>query len=406
MTLLIALLLASLCASVVPGGAAADDLHHKQKKVSRAVKHAATEVDESSAALTKARKRLQVARTRLTVAKRALGVTQNRLAAARSQDARMLAALQAATAKLAQTRADLATAKEQVVTQRREMGAMIAQNYQYGDPQLLGLVAMLTSGSPRDITSQVNAVHNVMNRQAGMLDDLETAEARMVTLERQVYENREAVEAQKAASAKVVAARAVLERRAAADRVKVAGLVVASREAASDAERILAADKATLRKLKREEDRIRALIIKRAKKSGKGYTGRSDGFLMRPVPGPVTSPYGYRRHPIYGYWGLHNGTDFRAPCGQPMVAAGSGTVISRYWSDVYGNRLVIDLGRVNGKSLAVIYNHASRYRVGVGARVRRGQVIGNAGSTGWSTGCHLHFIVMLNGNTTDPMKFF
>ncbi len=404
--LLIALMLACVSASVMPG-ASADDLRHKQKSVNRAVKHAATEVDESSAALSKARHRLQLARTKLGAAQRTLGVTQSKLAAARAKDAQMLAALQGATAKLAKTRAELAVAKKQVVAQRDAMASVVAQNYQQGNPQLLGLVAMLTSGSPSDITSQVNTMHNLMNQQAGMLDDLRATEARMARLEKQVQENREKVEAQKAATAKVVAIRTTLEKRAASDRTKVAGLVVSSRAAESDAAQILAADKATLRKLEREESRIKTLILKRARKSNKpGFTGDAGGFLMRPVPGVVTSPYGYRRHPIYGYWGLHNGTDFRTPCGQSMVAVASGTVISRYWSDVYGNRLVVDLGRVNGKSLTVIYNHASSYRVGVGSRVSRGQVVGNAGNTGWSTACHLHFIAMVNGNTADPMRFF
>jgi murein DD-endopeptidase MepM/ murein hydrolase activator NlpD len=119
----------------------------------------------------------------------------------------------------------------------------------------------------------------------------------------------------------------------------------------------------------------------------------------------VTSPYGYRTHPIYGYWGLHDGTDFGGGCGKPLVAAANGRVLQSYWSDVYGNRLVVDHGPLGGTSLASIYNHATRYTVGVGARVQRGQVIGYMGSTGWSTGCHLHYTVMANGRTVDPMKY-
>ena len=96
-------------------------------------------------------------------------------------------------------------------------------------------------------------------------------------------------------------------------------------------------------------------------------------------PGAVTSPFGYRRHPIYGYWGLHDGTDFSAPCGTPNRAAGSGTVISRYWSDVYGNRLYLDLGQVNGKNMTVVYNHLSGYTASTGERVSRGEVVGYGG---------------------------
>ena len=87
-------------------------------------------------------------------------------------------------------------------------------------------------------------------------------------------------------------------------------------------------------------------------------------------------------------------------------AVASGTVISRYWSDVDGNRLYLDLGRVNGKNMTVIYNHLTSYRAGSGQRVSRGDVIGYSGTTGWSTACHLHFTVMLNGSPVNPMNYF
>ena len=74
--------------------------------------------------------------------------------------------------------------------------------------------------------------------------------------------------------------------------------------------------------IRRADPRARAAAARR-------LPGNTGGFLFRPVPGPVTSPFGWRRHPIYGYWGLHDGTDFSAPCGTPNHAAGSGTVISK-----------------------------------------------------------------------------
>jgi murein DD-endopeptidase MepM/ murein hydrolase activator NlpD len=80
-------------------------------------------------------------------------------------------------------------------------------------------------------------------------------------------------------------------------------------------------------------------------------------------------------------------------------------VLSRYWSDSYGNRLIIDHGVAKGVGLATIYNHATHYTVSTGQQVRRGQVIGYVGTTGWSTGCHLHFTVMDNGKAVDPMNW-
>ena len=78
-------------------------------------------------------------------------------------------------------------------------------------------------------------------------------------------------------------------------------------------------------------------------------------------------------------------------------------MIASYWNTAYGNRMVIDNGFVRGVGLATVYSHAIRYTVGVGDSVKQGQVIGYVGTTGWSTGCHLHFTVMVNGKPVDPM---
>jgi murein DD-endopeptidase MepM/ murein hydrolase activator NlpD len=88
-----------------------------------------------------------------------------------------------------------------------------------------------------------------------------------------------------------------------------------------------------------------------------------------------------------------------------MRAIAGGTVISRYWSSVYGNRLYLSLGQINGKNITAVYNHATGYRVNVGDRVAQGEVVGYVGSTGWSTGCHLHFTILVNGTAVDPMNW-
>ena len=122
-------------------------------------------------------------------------------------------------------------------------------------------------------------------------------------------------------------------------------------------------DQAQLARSKRREDRIQQLIlaaIAREQRPGGGYHGPTGGLLMRPVNGPITSPFGYRIHPIYHYWGLHDGDDFGAACGQPLYAVGGGTVMSEYYSSVWGNRLYLNLGLINGKNVTVIYNHLSR----------------------------------------------
>ncbi|MDP4005159.1 M23 family metallopeptidase [Methylobacterium sp. NEAU K] len=127
-------------------------------------------------------------------------------------------------------------------------------------------------------------------------------------------------------------------------------------------------------------------------------------FLLRkPIAdGIMRSGFGYRRHPILGYAKLHTGVDWSNPIGTPIMAAGNGVVIRAEMTSGYGNR--VEIQHVNG--YVTTYNHMSRFGRGVkeGVRVRQGQVVGYVGSTGLSTGAHLHYEVIINGHFVDPMK--
>ena len=113
---------------------------------------------------------------------------------------------------------------------------------------------------------------------------------------------------------------------------------------------------------------------------------------------PITSPYGMRFHPVLHYWKLHDGTDFGAGCGTAIRAPYSGKVVEKYYNAGYGNRLIDrPRGRRRRVTSPPAYNHAIRYTVGVGQHVSKGQVIGYVGTTGYSTGCHLHLMVCLDG---------
>lgn len=126
-------------------------------------------------------------------------------------------------------------------------------------------------------------------------------------------------------------------------------------------------------------------------------------FLMKtPINGArLSSHFGMRRHPILGYSRMHRGTDFAAPTGTPILAAGDGTVVRSGPYGGYGN--YVRIRHANGYETA--YAHLSRFARGVraGTRVRQGQVIGYVGSTGRSTGPHLHYEVMLRGRQVNPM---
>ena len=138
-----------------------------------------------------------------------------------------------------------------------------------------------------------------------------------------------------------------------------------------------------------------------------GFVGASGrGGFRRPVPGGVTSPYGMRFHPVLRVRKLHDGTDFGAGCGTPIRAPAAAVVSRAYFNAGYGKRLMLDHGTVSGRRVVTGYNHASRYVVRPGERVRKGQVIGYVGNTGFSTGCHLHLMVWLNGLVINPMSWF
>lgn len=129
-----------------------------------------------------------------------------------------------------------------------------------------------------------------------------------------------------------------------------------------------------------------------------GIGRQSGGGMTQPVPGAISSSYGLRMHPILGYARMHRGLDFRGGHGTPIVAVADGVVSRAGWAGGYGNQ--VRLNHAGG--LATSYSHMSRMAVSAGTRVRQGQVIGYIGSTGLSTGPHLHFETYRNGVTINP----
>jgi murein DD-endopeptidase MepM/ murein hydrolase activator NlpD len=126
--------------------------------------------------------------------------------------------------------------------------------------------------------------------------------------------------------------------------------------------------------------------------------GEQRGGLLKPVPGRVTSNYGMRRHPILGYSRMHKGLDFKAGYGTPIYAVTDGTVQMAGRNGGHGNYVRLS----HGNGLQTGYSHMSRIAVSAGERVRRGQVIGYVGSTGLSTGPHLHYEMYRNGANVNP----
>ncbi len=156
------------------------------------------------------------------------------------------------------------------------------------------------------------------------------------------------------------------------------------------------------RELKRLSDRLTAIINNSTARSN---VVAGSGFL-RPVQGArVTSPYGWRVHPIFKTRIFHTGLDLAAPLGTPIKASNSGKVIYSGWYGGYGKVVILDHGSCTGKPTTTLYAHMSRQNVSVGQYVQRGQVIGFVGSTGYSTGPHCHFEVRINGHHQNPNKY-
>jgi len=151
------------------------------------------------------------------------------------------------------------------------------------------------------------------------------------------------------------------------------------------------------------EENSRQLEAMIRKLQGGSTEALGTGVYTWPTPGytSITSPYGMRYHPILKQRKMHTGVDIGAPMSATIVAADSGKIIHAGWMGGYGQVLVID----HGNGISTLYAHQSAFLVGNGETVSKGQAIGKVGSTGWSTGPHLHFEVRINGSYTDPMPY-
>jgi murein DD-endopeptidase MepM/ murein hydrolase activator NlpD len=141
-------------------------------------------------------------------------------------------------------------------------------------------------------------------------------------------------------------------------------------------------------------------MIKRIQ-SGEKNIGGSTGTMTWPAEGEITSPFGWRVHPIFGTQRLHTGIDIGADYGDAIRAADGGVVIHSDWMGGYGNAVIID----HGNGISTLYAHNSQLLVSEGQTVAKGQTISRCGSTGYSTGPHLHFEVRQNGSPVNPLNY-
>lgn len=384
----------------------ADNLDDQKQKVDGQIDRAHEDLDESSAELQAATAALLKARAALSSAKSYLARTEAELAAAKALDRQMQARLDAAIERLNTAQMELDQGQDDYVEQEAQLRRLIVSSYEQGDPSLMGLSMVFTTQDPAQLTGNLNANDDVVDAESAILDQLQAARVLLEVKADELAAAKAEVAQRRREAAANLERKQTLEQQAKDAKQKVVELVAARQKAQSAAMKAKQADLAELNKLEAERNRIEALIQKKTQTTP--VTGYVDGggTLMMPVQGPVTSPFGWRIHPIYGYRSLHDGVDIGAGCGTPIHAPADGVVISEYYQTAWGNRIIIDHGIHRGVGISTISNHLSGYAVSTGAHVTRGQVIGYVGTTGWSTGCHLHFTVNQNGVPVDPMNWF
>ena len=366
------------------------------------------QIARTRAALEASTERVETAALALEDANRRLPAVQQRLAEARAAlaDARTVARGAATTAQraaeaLAGASRALNRAAVRVDQTREQISEYAASAYRGRD--LATLDALLTVGNPGDFVAGLTYLEHVAQGRADALEaGTHAREAAESARARQQVRKRDADQARRISEAAVRRA-AEAEAGAATAEREVRAVVRQREDALRVAEDERDATEARYKELQAESARIAAAIRNRA--AGGGPTVRPGARLLMPVNGWKTSDFGMRLDPVYGVYRLHAGVDLAAPGGAPIRAAAAGEVLRAGWNGGYGNYTCLYHGRFEGKGFATCYAHQSAIGVRTGQQVRQGQVIGRVGTTGASTGDHLHFEVRLNGDPVNPLPW-
>jgi murein DD-endopeptidase MepM/ murein hydrolase activator NlpD len=257
------------------------------------------------------------------------------------------------------------------------------------------LEVLLQAQSFTDLLEQLDYFHTIGEQDKKVADTIKRLQVEM-----RITREKTAATKQEVASATAILARKTEEQRAARDQLVAQQNALAAARASKQS--LLAnvqqerhSDEEDLAAMEKASAAIAAQLQNSGSSSGDSGGGApsASGFIW-PVSGPITSGFGWR-------WGrMHEGIDIGAACGTPIRAAASGTVVYAGWMDGYGNIVIVD----HGGGIATAYAHQSAIYVS-GGSVSQGQTIGAVGSTGHSTGCHLHFEVRVNGTPVDPLNY-
>lgn len=287
--------------------------------------------------------------------------------------------------KLVRLEEDLEEAESKVEIQNNNLGERLENMYKNGSVGFIDV--LLDSKSFSEFLTNLDLVEKIYTSDKEMLSDLEEAYDEIESKKKKV----ESLQAE------------LNESKAVAEEEKQ-NLETNQEKVKEQKKEIAASNEETqkmLDDLKADADRLTATIKNEGSSSEDSeYTG---GEMAWPATASriITSPFGWRIHPISGARSFHTGMDIGASYGTPIVAANPGTVISAGWNGGYGKCVIID----HGGGITTLYAHSSAIYVGVGQTVSRGQQIAAIGSTGNSTGPHLHFEVRTNGNYVNPYPY-
>lgn len=385
-------------ASVVPRASTAQErkaaVDKQLSSLRQDLEGTADDLVEAVLAMRRAKLMLGDARAELATARKELAIAQQR-------DLELSQRLQLATIGAAKAKKELQDSVDNEKASRTQIGRIASETYRSSAISTLSVA--LEAQSPEQFSAQMAVAGAALRVQNGAISRLQGQQAEGRAQRAKLNALKAQVGELKRQAAVVVQQRKRAEARATAAAAQVTSLVRGRIRALRTIRTRQAAERARLHDLAREQTKLKRILAEQARRARR--SGHSQGgALAYPVNGPISSGFGWRIHPIFHYRRLHTGTDFAVACGTPVHAAKAGRVILAGWAGGYGNRVVIDHGLVNGVGLATTYNHLSHI-VRSGGHVKKGQLIAYSGTTGSSTGCHLHFEVLVNGGFVNPMRW-
>ena len=262
--------------------------------------------------------------------------------------------------------------------------------YEYGSTEYLEV--LLESSNTSDFFNRLEYLNKLVTYDQSMLDNIEQIKTDILAYEQELLVDK-----------------LDLEKLKEENNANLNNVEAVSNQKKIEIEKIQA-DQELLRVQIEEEELLQVKLDEEIQELIKKYSDSAllfgDGKVNWPVPGwsRISSVFGPRIHPVYGYKSNHTGIDIPASYGTPIIAGASGKVIFAGWGKAYGNYILIDHGvDTQGRHIITQYAHCSSLLVVVGDVVTRGSTIAKIGSTGWSTGNHLHFGVQIGGTWIDPM---